>query len=199
MSDALVADRFLIRLTADWQEGSDAHPKAGQLVRIDDRRQDWAWSGLESGGYQRKLADLEFERNPPLTHKDFPALLKYYLYAHGVLPNLEPIADDLGLDAIAAGASLAAWPSIAHLKLPGSTHSVWSRVFVGNTQGGQLDGKGYLIIWRGHWKDERPHRVYKFALCAHAIVPGADARPNYGWHPARCSRCGLDLTVDSGD
>ena len=199
MSDALVADRFLIRLTADWEAESDRHPKAGDLVRIDPRRQDWAWSSLESGGYQRQLADLEFERNPALTHKDFPALLSYYFYAHGILPNLEPFDIERGLDAIAAGASLASWKGVNHVMLPGSQHSTWARAFVGYTQGGVIAGDGYMIVYRGQFTRDRPHSIYKFRLCDHAVVKGASARPERGWHPARCSRCGLDLTVDSSD
>lgn len=68
--------------------------------------------------------------------------------------------------------------------------------FLTGTQHGRLDGGGYVLIDGG-----QPRNGYggTFAICVHEVVTGAGANPRRGWHPAACSKCGLDLTVDSGD
>lgn len=198
MSDALVPDHKIIRLTANWPGGHDKMPKAGDLVRLDDRDLGRVWTSLAHGGWQQPIGALEFERNPPLTWRDFPVLFDFHFNGHAPLPNLKVADDeDLFLDSVACGGSLTCWGSVAHVMLPGSVHSRWSRVFLAMTQGGKHDGSGYLIAYNG-FRRAGP-RLFTFALCDHAVVTGASARPERGWHPARCSRCGLDLSVDSSD
>lgn len=198
MSDALVPDRKIIRLTAAWPGDRDGLPKAGDLARIDDRDLNRVWSSMDHGGYQQPIGNLEFDAHPPLTWRDFPALCEFYFSGHAPLPNLKVAEDaDRFLDTIACGGSLSPWPKVAHVVLPGDHHSRWARVFLPMTQGGQHDGKGYLIAYNGFGR--AGPRLFTFALCDHAVVKGAGARPERGWHPARCSRCGLDLSVDSGD
>jgi hypothetical protein len=204
MTDALIAPRLIARLVEDWPDRgrpSPSKPKKGALIRIDDRDHQSAWSRLSIGGYRERVADLAIERNPPLSHCDFDALLDFYLAGHAPLPNLKPVELERGLDAIAAGASLSCWPSVAHVLLPRRDRSCWARVFTASTQGGIFDGTGYLIAYQGWIRPEVPSsdRVYSFALCAHEKVVGSGANPSRGWHPGHCPRCGLDLTVDSGD
>ena len=198
MTDALVPDRKIIRLTADWPGGQDKMPKTGNLVRRDNRDLNRVWSRMDNGGWQQPINNLQFEEHPPLTWRDFPALCEFYFNGHGQLPNLK-VADDADrfLDTIACGGSLAPWPKVAHIKLPGDQYSRWARAFLPLTQGGQHDGKGYLIAYNGFGR--KGPRLFTFALCDHAVVTGAGARPERGWHPARCSRCGIDLSVDSSD
>lgn len=198
MSDALVPDAQIIRLTAAWPEFKEGMPKAGDLVRRDSRDMARVWSSMKSGGWSRPIDALEFEQHPPLTWRDFPALFDFYFYGHAQLPNLKAADDpDRFLDSIACGGSLACWPSVAHVRLAGDLHSRWARAFLSFTQGGAHDGRGYLIAYNGHGRSGP--RLFNFALCDHAVVKGAGARPERGWHPAHCSRCGLDLSVDSGD
>jgi hypothetical protein len=199
MTDALVPDHKIIRLTADWPGiHHEKMPKVGQLVRIDDRDLNRVWSSLANGGWQQPIAKLEFERHPPLTWRDFPALADFYFNGHAELPNLKAAENaDSFLDTIACGGGLAAWPKVAHVKLRGDHHSRWARIFMPFTQGGQHDGRGYLIAYLGGGRSGP--RLFTFAFCDHAVVTGAGARPTHGWHPASCSRCGLDLSVDSSD
>jgi hypothetical protein len=43
-------------------------------------------------------------------------------------------------------------------------------------------------------------KIFEFAICQHNKTGGATrAQEMRGWHPGRCSLCGLDLSVDSGD
>lgn len=72
------------------------------------------------------------------------------------------------------------------------------RYFLDYGQGGGLYGSG-LVAWT-EWKDGIERGVaMKFAICEHKPVAGAGARPMRGWHPAHCEKCGLDMSVDSGD
>ncbi len=73
-----------------------------------------------------------------------------------------------------------------------------ARFFLDYGQGGQLYGSG-IAVWT-EWKDGAYRAVgMKFAICDHKAVEGAGANHSRGWHPARCEKCGLDLSVDSGD
>jgi hypothetical protein len=38
-----------------------------------------------------------------------------------------------------------------------------------------------------------------FAICKHEKVEGAGADHQRGWHPGHCGKCGMDMSVDSGD
>ena len=62
--------------------------------------------------------------------------------------------------------------------------------------GGGFDGGGYMLLYGGY-----PHggRVGKFAICKHEKVDAPGANHSRGWHPGHCTKCGLDMTVDSGD
>lgn len=73
-----------------------------------------------------------------------------------------------------------------------------ARFFLDYTQGGSLTGTG-IVAWT-EWKDGIERGVgMKFAICEHKHVEGAGANHSRGWHPAHCEKCGLDLSVDSGD
>lgn len=140
----------------------------------------------------------ETERAGEFVWRDFPELLEYYLSGRSFLPNLEVMDVDAGLNAIAAGGGLVARPGVSNLLLLGQDRSTWGRAFLGRTQGGNLDGSGYVIIYHSSPKSDLP-RVARFKICDHAFVSGPNANPSRGWHPGRCSKCGLDMTVDSGD
>lgn len=73
-----------------------------------------------------------------------------------------------------------------------------ARFFLDYGQGGQFYGSG-VVAWT-EWKDGAYRAVgMKFAICDHKQVEGANANHPRGWHPSRCAKCGLDMTVDSGD
>jgi hypothetical protein len=108
------------------------------------------------------------------------------------LPNAKPIDRDVGA-------------SILHYRemhcgnalLPAGKK--WNaRFFLDYGQGGGLHGSG-LVAWT-EWKDGAYRAVgMTFAICDHKAVEGAGANHSRGWHPASCSKCGLDMSVDSGD
>lgn len=79
------------------------------------------------------------------------------------------------------------------------TGKKWNvRYFLDYGQGGGLHGSG-LVAW-ADWKDGAYRAVgMSFAICVHKPVVGAGANPSRGWHPAHCSLCGLDMSVESGD
>lgn len=68
-------------------------------------------------------------------------------------------------------------------------HKAWTQYFLN-----VYDGSGYALIY-GH----KGGRVVCFAICKHQKKTGAGANPSRGWHPGHCIKCGLDLSVDSGD
>lgn len=153
----------------------------------------------------------QLESNPPALAKDFAQLLEFYLDAGDLLPNLElGTAETLEADlqTISYGSQLSM--TGRRIMLPHDTpgaddhakRSSWAKAFVSYTQGGQLDGRGVLLIHKPGWNGNHPPefpRTGRFKLCDHQPVVGAGANPQRGWHPAHCSKCQLDLTVDSGD
>lgn len=66
-------------------------------------------------------------------------------------------------------------------------------------QGGGLTGEGYVILSVGYRGDESDVIAGSFTLCEHEKVEGAGANHSRGWHPGYCKKCGLDMSVDSGD
>lgn len=131
-----------------------------------------------------------------VSHTEFPALLDQIMAGKVTAPNLEVLDLSKGVAAIAAGGGLKTIPDIRNLKFAGSKSSWghWARYFLVATQGGQLDGSGYVMWW-----DNSNGFVGRFAICNHKKVVGAGANPTRGWHPGKCSECGLDMTVDSSD
>lgn len=79
------------------------------------------------------------------------------------------------------------------------TGKKWNvRFFLDRGQGGGLHGSG-TVAWTD-WKDGAYRAVgMTFAICEHKPVTGPGANPSRGWHPASCEKCGLDMSVDSGD
>jgi hypothetical protein len=109
------------------------------------------------------------------------------------LPNTSSIDSDVGV-AILHYREM--YSGIASLS---GANKVWdARFFLNYGQGGQLYGSG-IVAWTT-WKDGAYRAVgMKFAICDHEPTEGAGANHSRGWHPAHCSKCGLDMSVDSGD
>lgn len=208
MNDRLIAPPGIARLVADWPAvnplDADRMPKAGALVAIDKPRPlpgqaAYATSQLDGMGFKRKVEDLDLEHNPALSAADFPALFDYYFRGRARLPNLVAVDTLDGLRTITSWGGAMARPGLVSVALPGKLYTSWARVFLGLTQGQQLDGRGYLIANQREGDCEGRGPVWRFDLCLHAVEVGAGANHSRGWHPARCTRCGLDLSVDSGD
>jgi hypothetical protein len=82
--------------------------------------------------------------------------------------------------------------------LPSGDKAWHARFFFDYGQGGSCHGSG-IVAWT-KWKDGAYRAVaMRFAICQHTKVDGPGANHSRGWHPGACSKCGLDMTVDSGD
>ena len=133
---------------------------------------------------------------PEISHKDFKAILDEIMAGKRQLPNFEPIEPLKALNLMCLS-----WGTVSGIKsalIPGQTHSSWGRYFLGGTQGGALDGGGMVVVYHTDMGKEAGI-VGRFAICKHKPVEGPGANHSRGWHPARCSECGLDMSVDSGD
>lgn len=68
-------------------------------------------------------------------------------------------------------------------------YKAWAQYFLNVS-----DGSGYVCVY-----GPREPKVGHFAICKHEKKAAPDANPSRGWHPGHCVKCGLDMTVDSGD
>jgi hypothetical protein len=84
------------------------------------------------------------------------------------------------------------------------------RIYGGNAiyhlncgQGGGFTGEGVVVIdATGHFQYRAVQESIitgRFAICKHESVEDPGANHSRGWHPAHCKKCGLDMSVDSGD
>lgn len=129
--------------------------------------------------------------------------LKPYLHPlqpwgqQAVLPNLEEITDPTeALKHISWSHANIDYYNAA-VMLPGKQYPTYCKLFTNPTPMGgtkSWDGSGLIMT-----KDWPTPRVFKFALCQHKKRASPDARPDRGWHPGICEKCGMDMTVDSGD
>lgn len=117
------------------------------------------------------------------------------------VPNME--TTDLGgavANIAAVGHSLR--PEWGYAKMA-DNHKVWTFYFLtpaamGSARGDNpsLDGGGYMLVYYGYPKGGY---AAKFAICKHEKKTAVGANHERGWHPGACVKCGLDMTVDSGD
>lgn len=123
-------------------------------------------------------------RKTGYTLDDFSAILK----GDAPLPNTEPAEPlEKGVNNIA---------SLGHMQEPKwgyslgpDGHKAWTQYFLH-----VFDGSGYALIY-----GPRGGRIIRFAICKHQKKTHSGANPSRGWHPGHCIKCGLDLSVDSGD
>ena len=109
------------------------------------------------------------------------------------LPNFEPVTPEYFCNALASGGHSMA-PKWGWAK--GERGKSWAHYFLTNysNMGGAPDGSGYVTIYGGN-----EPTVGRFAICKHEKKLGASANPMRGWYPGSCVKCGLDMTIDSGD
>jgi hypothetical protein len=135
----------------------------------------------------------------PTTKSDVPlcasfdSMVKELIAGNAPLPNAKPVDRDVG-------------SAILHYRemhsgtafLPDGKREFNARFFLDYGQRGQFYGSG-IAAWTT-WKDGAYRAVaMRFAICDHKHAEGAGANHSRGWHPASCSKCGLDMSVDSGD
>lgn len=140
----------------------------------------------------------EFLRGRHYRVEDYKAMFD----GHQYLPNFEPIPLEKAASHAAASYSHL---ERGHAKLPdhpSGRQSFAGTLFILNaTQGGGWDGTGTVIVNSGWSHAEQKYTVAtgEFAICKHEKVEGAGANHMRGWHPGHCRKCGLDMSVDSGD
>lgn len=111
------------------------------------------------------------------------------------LPNFKPVSLEKAVASVAATRG----PGIrGNVCLPGATHREWAQFFLDRGQGGSLEGTG-LVLYYTVVKGYGVGAAATFAICEHKKVAAPGANPSRGWHPGHCEKCGLDLSVDSGD
>lgn len=115
------------------------------------------------------------------------------------LPNTEDVDPFLFLSNLASGghSMTPKWGWSLRHEGRDAGRKQWTQFFFSPVaMGGQgsFDGSGYAVIYAG----QKPV-VLRFAICKHEKVEGAGANHSRGWHPGHCGKCGLDLSVDSGD
>jgi len=92
---------------------------------------------------------------------------------------------------------------------PANGSNKWARYFLTTNQGGSLTGEALVFVYGGggyydranptEWQGTKPS-AYRVAICKHEKEgSGTPDQERRGWHPGRCAKCGLDLSVDSGD
>lgn len=112
------------------------------------------------------------------------------------LPNFkEKPVEDAAADIFRFGSSIR-----GNARLPGSgdAWAPWAQYFLDTGQGGQLYGSG-LVVFSSFSEGRSKARAGTFAICEHVKVDDPGANHMRGWHPGHCKKCGLDMTVDSGD
>jgi len=116
-----------------------------------------------------------------------------FIRGNDPIPNATPVGLEDALHAIGYGVGDLVVRGVAMAE--GTRRH--ARFFLRKTQAGRLDGSGLAVL--GRWGVKYPPLAFAFEICDHDSVLGSGANPSRGWRPARCKKCGLDLTVDSGD
>lgn len=182
-------------LVFTWRAGAVANLPAG-VVPVSTSTNGW-------GSMMAIPVSVLHEANPAPKWTEFEQLARFYMEGRDVPPNLtlgtpETLDADLNMLVGGYGATLFS----GRMMIPGDQHhGEQAMALMDRTQGGQLTGSATVLRYLSNWgpKDAVRPRTAKFKLCDHAKVTGAGANPQRGWHPGRCSKCGLDMTVDSGD
>lgn len=189
--------------------------------------------------------DDDLEAMPPRKRGTLDYKIDIVPRAEGLLDweHIEPARLDLTLSNVSACAGWVAYPGIAWIKKPGSSHKSWARIFLHTTQGGAYTGQAHALAYESsgnqyprHLRDavidaavKTTHKVkepagnlaaavlemeatpyhkrecalpsaWLLSICKHEIVDSSTASGRMrGWHPAHCSKCGINLSVDSSD
>jgi hypothetical protein len=73
------------------------------------------------------------------------------------------------------------------------------RYFLIHSQGGGHTGEAYALFSQFH-QGRSLTRLVKVAICIHQRTSySTPEESRRGYHKGRCTNCGLDMTVDSGD
>lgn len=110
------------------------------------------------------------------------------------LPNFEPVTPEFFCNALASGGH-SMTPKWGWARSERG-HKTWAQYFLTNysNMGSAPDGSGFVSVY-----GSREPKVGRFAICNHEKQLSAGANPSRGWKPGSCVKCGLNMTIDSGD
>jgi hypothetical protein len=122
--------------------------------------------------------------------------LKPYLDGDEPWPEMRELAAMPASLGVLIGASITPLPHIRGIRNSEGRYNA-ARYFLVHTQGGAYTGEAYVLF--SHWHQGYPKmRFIKVMACAHDPVSrGTREQQMRGWHPSKCSKCGLDMSVDS--
>lgn len=117
------------------------------------------------------------------------------------LPNFErkELADVMNNVAACGHSMLAKWGWAKGVE---DNRNQWAMFFLmpssmGDANRGMFDGSGYVVVYNSRYK--QGPIAGAFAICKHEKQDAPGANHERGWHPGKCKKCGLDMTVDSSD
>lgn len=135
---------------------------------------------------------------------EFQSILDKAIDSDGkiALPNISLLGDTEALWQVACASKLEKRPyrfktrdfdpPIGH----GQTHEIlyYPKIFThGAGMGGTFEGSGVILSASGG----KPV-AYSFRMCEH-VWNESGANHQRGWHPKRCTKCGFNASIDSGD
>lgn len=146
------------------------------------------------------MAETNVTYEPGIQHTEFEAYLQKILKGEVMIPNWQPLEYGVAANALAAGGSLSTDSQIHYTRNPDKpewTHRDWTRCYISWTQGGQFDGSGYLIRYNS---GKAGGVIGRFQICQHEVVNTSTPQQRMrGWNKQYCSKCNLNLSVDSSD
>jgi len=143
-------------------------------------------------------ADDDLEPAPPRKPGGFDLKTELVPRIQGALPweHIEPADLARTLSNIAACAGWSAYPDIGYVTKPGESRGSWARFFLGLTQMDGYSGEAHALVY----ESAAMPSAWRLRICAHEVEDSSTAAGRMrGWHPARCLKCGINLSVDSSD
>jgi hypothetical protein len=143
-------------------------------------------------------ADDELEPAPPRKPGGFDLKTELVPRIQGSLPweNIEPADLAHMLSNISCCAGWSAYPEIGYVTKPGESSGTWARFFLGTTQMDGYSGEVHALVYEGSGMPS----AWRLRICVHEVKDSSTAEGRMrGWHPAKCLKCGINLSVDSSD
>lgn len=194
-------------LLTEWHDSGRINTRTGQ------KSPRTFTEDMRNQGYHRKIPEDAFEVvNVYAPHwKDFEPLFKAMCHGIFSLPHFDPVWSDdaegmtkLISNIAAAGGTGAT--GVSHIVLPNEfcptpydRNSRWARLFPNYTQGGNMSGDGLILLYDTTYGKSRTPIGGRYYMCEHEYIKQHTGREHRGDHRGHCSKCGLDMSVDSSD
>lgn len=146
----------------------------------------------------RGYADDELEAAPPRKPGGFDLKTELIPRIQGTLPweHIEPADLAQMLSNISSCAGWSAYPDIGYVTKPGESSGSWARFFLHLTQMDGYSGEVHALVY----ENGAMPSAWRLRICDHEVKDSSTPEGRMrGWHPAKCLKCGLNLSVDSSD